>query len=41
MARLCGDSQMKIAKEIAEYEMDVEKTIITPFQNVVEVGLDK
>ncbi|XP_046855008.1 rho GTPase-activating protein 44-like isoform X2 [Xenia sp. Carnegie-2017] len=36
MARLCGDSQMKIAKEIAEYEMDVEKTIITPFQNVVE-----
>lgn len=37
MARLCGNSQTEVAKDIAEYEMEVEKNIITPFQTVVEV----
>ena len=37
MARLCGNSQSEIAKDIAEYEFEVEKNIITPFQTVVEV----
>lgn len=38
MARICGNSQAEIAKDIAEYEMEVEKTIIAPFHAVVEVG---
>ena len=38
MARICGNSQTEIAKDIAEYEMEVERNIIAPFQTVVEVG---
>ena len=37
MARICGKSQTEIARDIAEYEMEVERNIITPFQTVVEV----
>ncbi|CAB3998919.1 rho GTPase-activating 44-like isoform X2 [Paramuricea clavata] len=36
MARICGNSQTEIAKDIAEYEMEVERNIIAPFQTVVE-----
>ncbi|XP_028395604.1 rho GTPase-activating protein 44-like isoform X2 [Dendronephthya gigantea] len=36
MTRLCGNSQAEIAKVIAEYEMDVESTIIAPFHTVLE-----
>ena len=36
MARLCGNSQTEIARDIAEYEMEVERNIIGPFQTVVE-----
>jgi hypothetical protein len=39
MARICGNSQTEIARDIAEYEMEVEKNIITPFQTVVEVRM--
>ena len=37
MVRVCGNSQAEIAKDIAEYEMEVEQNIIAPFQNVIEV----
>lgn len=39
MTRICGNSQAEIAKDIAEYEMDVESTIIAPFHTVIEVKL--
>ena len=38
MVRICGNSQAEIAKDIAEYEIEVEKNIIGPFQTVVEVS---
>lgn len=28
---------MEIAKDIAEYEMELEKNVITPFYSIVEV----
>lgn len=36
MVRMCGNSQAEIAKDIAEYEMEVEKNVIAPFQSVIE-----
>ena len=39
MARICGNSQAEIAKDTAEYEMEVEKNIIAPFQTVVEARI--
>lgn len=38
MVKICGDSQAEIAKDIAEYEMDVERDVISPFHSIIEVN---
>lgn len=39
MYQLCGDCQNSLAKNHLEYEVDIEKQVLEPIQNIIDVSL--
>ena len=41
MFNLCGEAEMGLATEILQYEIEVERKVITPIQTLLEVTTNK